>query len=149
MARLSRAYTETAADADDLAQEIALALWRALPAFRGACSERTFVYRVAHNRAASWRRTARRGGRYVEIDDTLADPLPGADDLAAIADRAERLRMAVRLLPHAARQVTMLRLEGLSDAEIAEVTGTSVGAVAVRLSRARVALRSLLGEGHA
>jgi hypothetical protein len=38
-------------DQDDLAQDIAVALWNALPSFRGDCSERAFVFRVAHNRA--------------------------------------------------------------------------------------------------
>lgn len=146
VARLARAYTETTSDADDLAQEIAITLWRALPTFRGECSERTFVYRVAHNRAFSWRRSSHRSQRHTTIDDSVVDPTPRADDLAEGRDAASRLRVAVRRLPDTLQQAVLLRLEGLSDAEIAEVTGASVGNVAVRLTRARKALRDLLGE---
>jgi RNA polymerase sigma factor (sigma-70 family) len=53
IARVAASYTRTSADYDDLFQEIAVALWQALPGFRGECSERTFVFRVAHNRAVS------------------------------------------------------------------------------------------------
>jgi RNA polymerase sigma-70 factor (ECF subfamily) len=50
LSRLFASYARNAADRHDLAQEVALALFTALPRFRGECSERTFVFRVAHNR---------------------------------------------------------------------------------------------------
>lgn len=145
LVRLARAYTTTAADADDLMQEISFALWRALPGFRHECSERTFVYRVAHNRAISWRRNHARHAHEGNVDTQLADPAPWADDQAYRAERAERLRLAVRCLPPPLRQVVVLRLEGLHDAEIAEVVGITEGNVAVRLTRARALLRDQLG----
>ena len=49
--RLARAYTHEIREQEDLLQEISLALWTALPRFRGDASERTWVYRVAHNTA--------------------------------------------------------------------------------------------------
>ena len=51
LARLAASYTNTSSDRDDLLQEIALAVWQALRAFRGECSPRTFLFRIAHNRA--------------------------------------------------------------------------------------------------
>src|ERR1700724_2356569 len=51
LTRLTASYTTSSSDRDDLLQEIAMALWQALPRFRGECSERTFVFRIAHNRA--------------------------------------------------------------------------------------------------
>ncbi len=145
LSRLARTYTSTAADADDLVQEIAFALWRALPGFRGECSERTFVYRVAHNRASHWRRSHARHAAQCTVDDQLPDPAPWADAAVIAASRAERLRGAVRQLSRQLQQVVVLRLEGLHDVEIAEVTGLTEGNVAVRLTRARKALRDLLG----
>ena len=53
LARLAASYARGASEHDDLFQEIALAIWRALPSFRGDCSERTFVFRIAHNRGIS------------------------------------------------------------------------------------------------
>ena len=145
LVRLARAYTSTASDADDLMQEISFALWKALPGFRHDCAERTFVYRVAHNRASSWRRTHGRHQRDEVLDDQLVDPAPWADDQVHARVRADRLRHAVSRLPRSLQQVVVLRLEGLHDAEIGEIVGITEGNVAVRLTRARQMLRNQLG----
>lgn len=146
LARLAHTYTHTASDAEDLLQEVSFALWQALPGFRQECSERTFVYRVAHNRASTWRRRHARHAVTDTLDDAVPDPAPWADADVIGRHRAERLRRAVRQLPPSLEQVIVLRLEGLRDAEIAEVMGISEGNVAVRLTRARAALRTILGE---
>jgi RNA polymerase sigma factor (sigma-70 family) len=145
--RLASAYERNAASRDDLIQEIALAIWRALPHFRGECSERTLVFRIAHNRAITHvgqgrRRTAVGLDDAPDIPDHRATPETHAH---ATALRA-RLLEAVRDIPLAYRQVIALLLEGLSHAEIAEVLGISEGNVAVRATRARKELRSRLGE---
>src|SRR3954452_15733758 len=62
--RLAWSYARDHAECDDLLQEIALALWTALPRFRGESSERTWLYRIAHNTSISYvisrnRRTSR------------------------------------------------------------------------------------------
>ena len=49
--RLAAGYVDQSADREDLFQEIAVALWQALPRYRGGASPRTFVYRIAHNTA--------------------------------------------------------------------------------------------------
>lgn len=54
VSRLARSFTNSESDRQDLLQEIAIALWKALAHFRGECSERTFLFRIAHNRAADW-----------------------------------------------------------------------------------------------
>jgi RNA polymerase sigma-70 factor (ECF subfamily) len=142
--RLAAVYERDASLAEDLLQEIRMALWRALPGFRGVCSRRTFVYRVAHNRALT--HLARRRPEAAELTEAeeVADARP--DPEKAMAERMEReeLRERVAALPLALRQVTMLVLEGLSHAEISEVLGISEGNVAVRLMRAKQQLR---GEG--
>lgn len=51
--RLTASYERDASRCQDLVQDIWLAVWPALPRFRDDCSERTFVYRIAHNRAVS------------------------------------------------------------------------------------------------
>ena len=47
--RLCHSYFESRTASEDLFQEIALAIWTALPRFRGECSDRTWLYRIAHN----------------------------------------------------------------------------------------------------
>ena len=129
---------------EDLFQDVCLAIWQALPRFRGDASERTFLFRIAHNRGLShsWRRRPR--ATRLDRAESVADPLPGPEARADASQRRARLRHAVRALPLSARQVVTLSLEGLSHRQIGEVLGISENNVAVRLSRARGALRRSL-----
>lgn len=139
LSRLAASYTNTAADRDDLAQEIALAIWRALPHFRGECSERTFLFRIAHNRAVTHltRRRPHAGVEVGDVPDSALNPEAGL----AREQQGERLRRAVRALPLLYRQVVTLMLEGMEYGEMAQVLGISESNVGARLSRARQMLR--------
>jgi len=146
--RLAASYESVPQTREDLVQEILLAIWKALPRFRGDCSERTFVFRVAHNRCLThvWRRGKRPETREEapETPDTRAGP-----ETQAIENRRRQaLRDAIRQLPLNYRQVILLALEDLSPPEIAGVLGVTENNVGVRLNRARKALRSIL-EKHA
>ncbi|MGE0552170.1 MAG: RNA polymerase sigma factor [Gemmatimonadales bacterium] len=144
--RLARVYAPTHADVDDLAQDIWFAVWRALPSFRGDCSERTYIYRIAHNRGLTFRSRLSDGRlRALEAVPEIEDPGVRPDARAEERSRAERLLEAVRALPDTFKQVVVLHLEGLGNQEIAAVTGLSESNVAVRLSRARGVLRDRLG----
>ena len=142
--RLAAAWERDAAAREDLLQEILLALWRALPRFRGESSEKTFVLRVAHNRAITHRFKPRARAEPLEAAAAVADGRPTPEADAAAAQRLERLRRALQSLPVPARQVLTLSLEGLSGAEIAAVLGITENNAGVRLSRARRALREEL-----
>jgi RNA polymerase sigma-70 factor (ECF subfamily) len=144
--RLCQAYADDRDDGEDLFQEILLGVWRALPTFRNECSERTFIFRIAHNRGMTF---AARNRSHVSMDDLslVADPRADPAEEAARAFERERLLNAVRRLPHPQRETVLLHLEGVSQREIADVQGTTENNVAVRLSRARIALRAILGEG--
>lgn len=142
--RLARAYAIDDISADDLMQEIAIALWDALPSFRGECSERTFVFRVARNRALTHRHRHGRIAQSLDDAETIADPAPGADVAVEQRSQHELLMRHVQGLPETLRSVVILRLEGMNDLEIAEVLGITAGNVAVRLTRARTALRSAM-----
>lgn len=147
--RLSASYERDPSRRQDLVQDIWLAVWQALSRFRDECSERTFVFRIAHNRAVShiehWRRRR---------TDPLADDAPvaagGLDPEHALSQqqRRERLQAAVQELPLGLRQVVVLTLEGLSNAEVADIVGISENNVAVRMTRARAELTRLLGAGE-
>jgi RNA polymerase sigma-70 factor (ECF subfamily) len=144
LTRLATSYTNTKADRDDLLQEIAMAIWQALPRFRGECSERTFLFRIAHNRAIAYLARARsrmqESAEEIEVHDTGPDPEAGLSQ----AENSDRLRQAVHRLPVAYRQVVTLTLEGLTYGEIADVLGLSESNVGARLTRARQILREFL-----
>lgn len=146
IARLAGTYEANRADREDLVQDIWLAVWRALPRFRGDCSERTFVFRIAHNRAIT--HASRRRPAAVTLDEALEVPDPEAstERSAHLQSEHERLLAAVRRLPLGRREVVLLTLEGLPQREIAEVLGITDVNVAVRLGRARTELCNLLGD---
>ena len=146
LARLASAYERDPDERKDLLQDILFALWRALQGFRGDCSVRTFVYRVAHNRALTHRRRSKGRGEPLEGADDIADPELGPAERAVSDERQEQLLAAVRRLPPPYRQVVLLRLEDLSNAEMAAVLGVNDNVVAIRLTRARKRLAELLSE---
>lgn len=136
--RIARAFA-TGADRHDLLQEMLLALWRAAPAFRGESAETTFIYRVAHNCALTWRRgeTTRRK-RQAEYERLRVDELPAENPLLA------RLYAAIRTLPSLDRSLLVLALEGQSYSEIATIHGLSESNVGARLTRARTKLTQMM-----
>ena len=142
--RMAATYAPAGPARDDLEQEIALAIWRALPRFRGTASLRTYVFRVAQNRCIDLLRR----GRAQEWDepDALAHSGPSPEAITASRQELERVAAALREIPVAQRQSLFLALEGVPHAEIAEVMGVGVSAVAVRIHRARQALQRELGR---
>jgi RNA polymerase sigma factor (sigma-70 family) len=141
--RLAASYATVRSDTDDLLQEIAIALWRALPAFRGECSERTFLFRIAHNRCVTHLSKRR---PTVSLDDAVEPEDPSASSEASVSEDQERQRLlqAIRGLPLIHREVVGLYLEGMDYKDIAAVIGISESNVGVRLNRARERLKTLL-----
>jgi RNA polymerase sigma-70 factor (ECF subfamily) len=135
--RLAAAYERDHDLQQDLFQDIALAVWKALPSFRNQSSERTFLYRVAHNRAVT--HSIRSRFPYGDLEPALSmrDPSPGPELAATQSAQRRELWKRIWALPIGLRQVVVLALEGLENQEIADVLGLSVGNVAVRLHRAK------------
>lgn len=147
LARLARIYEREPARAEDLYQDICLAVWKALPRWRQQASLRTFVYRIAHNRGINHgRREQLRPSLPLDDAAETIDPSPGADEQAGHRQRRKQLLAAVRDLPLGLRQAVSLKLEGLSGPEIADVLDLSPGTVRVRLHRAQQALKDRLGD---
>jgi RNA polymerase sigma-70 factor, ECF subfamily len=148
--RLVSAYVVNPADREDLLQEIAAGIWKSLPGFREESSERTWVYRIAHNiairRSSQVRaRSAREPGLERSFDHPSGER--SAEDGLLVSEKQRALVDAIRDLPAAERQIVTLHLEGLSAAEIEGVTGVSAGAVATRLTRIRQKLTERVKGG--
>lgn len=142
--RTARAFAEPA-DQHDLMQELALALWKARPRFRGESADTTFVHRVAHNAALTWRRgETRRRKRQdgVAAELSLRSEHPDTPE----ADLLERLYTAIRTLPPLDRSLILLSLDGLAYAAIARVHGLTETNVGARLTRVRARLTILVKE---
>lgn len=144
--RIARSYETNRALVDEMVQDIYLALWEALPRFRGDATLRTFVVRVAHNRAITHVAKEARRPRVVELDESLPDSATTPDKAAENAEARSRLESAVLRLPLGQRLVVTLALEGFPPDEIANVLGIGVSAASVRLHRAKAQLQVLLKE---
>lgn len=149
MARLARAYEADPDRRRDLVQDIHVALWRSFTAFDHRCSLRTWVYRVAHNAAASYvLRQKRNNAPLVSLEDV--DPMPDASAGEAAADRTRALERLLELIQHLKpldRQVILSYLEGLDAAAIGEITGISAGNVATKIHRIKQVLSRQFHQG--
>ena len=142
--RLAAAYLDEGGDREDLFQEIALALWQAIPRFRGEASERTWLYRIAHNVAiSSSAKVHRRVRAEAPIPEEFEHPSRSADVEQAFLRKEKRqaLLVSLRSLPATDRQIVLLHFEGLSYTEIEDVTGLTEAAIATRLTRIRTKLK--------
>lgn len=143
ISRMAGSYTRTAADREDLEQDIALALWRALPTFRGESSLKTFAYKVA--RYCCFRHIRQRKNIGDAADpQAVADPDACIESAVLRADQRARIEEALTALPGNLESVLSMHLTGHSYAQIAETLGISERNVSVRLSRARAQLRRQL-----
>jgi RNA polymerase sigma-70 factor, ECF subfamily len=153
LARLARGYEADRDQRQDLLQEIHLAIWRSMAAFDGRCSERTWVYRVAHNAAATYVARQRRGNirRLATLEDlTTSFDSNSLEDAASEQQTILRLTEVVQALNPLDKQVMLLYLEDLDAAGIGEITGLSAGAVATKVHRIKTVIKKRLqaAGGH-
>jgi len=138
LGRLASAYERDADRQRDLLQDIHFAIWRSFEQYRGLASLRTWVYRVAHNTAASHVLKDKRAriSQWVDLDHIADATDPSTtQDKHAENDRLTRLMALVHQLKPPDRQVMLLYLDGLDAKETGEITGLSPGAVATRIHR--------------
>jgi RNA polymerase sigma-70 factor (ECF subfamily) len=146
----------SAEDAEDLAQETFIRIYRHLGGFDGRASLKTWVYRVTVNLCSS--RLSRRKLLTLPVRTSedpeeegvlLVDPERTPESLALARDAAERVEAALRLLQPNFRAAVILRdLEGLAYEEIAEVLEIHIGTVRSRIARGREGLRLLLEKAE-
>jgi RNA polymerase sigma-70 factor (ECF subfamily) len=134
----------TGDDRNDLLQDVLLAVWKAIPAFRGQAKPATYLYRVSHNAALLWVRKEtnyrRRVERFGALPAEATSPEPVHDE------RLARLYAAIHALKPLDRSLILLSLDGLSYREMAEVLGLSESNVGVKLNRIKAQLtRTLKG----
>jgi RNA polymerase sigma-70 factor (ECF subfamily) len=134
--------------AADIAQEVFIRAWKALPNFRGDARLSTWLHRITVNTAWTHRQRARRHAG-VSIDELSDLPATGGhpEEAGEILELRGRLRRALDRLPGSQRQVVVMKdIYGWSHSEIADTMGISVTAAKVRLHRARARLARDLEE---
>jgi RNA polymerase sigma-70 factor (ECF subfamily) len=163
--RLAYGITRNSADAEEVAQDVFLAVFRKIDGFEARAALGTWIYRVTTNTALNKRR-----GKRFESETSLDDLLPAYKedghregdrsfvlaDWSALPDQVllsregrAMIERALAALPASYQAVFVLRdVEGLSNEEAAEALGDTVASVKSRLHRARMALREQLTHAH-
>jgi RNA polymerase sigma-70 factor (ECF subfamily) len=138
--------------AADAVQEALFSAYRNLRTYRGP-SFRGWLTRIAVNAAMDLQRARKRrpAGPYPELEDDSWQPPTGPEaDPEAIATATERGRALAAALgtiaPDQRTAIVLYDVEGYDYAEIATMTGVSLGTVKSRIHRGRLALRALLSD---
>ncbi|QOT73150.1 sigma-70 family RNA polymerase sigma factor [Sphingobium fuliginis] len=151
--RLARGHAGDATEALDITQETFISAFAALGRYDGARPFRLWIARIAVNKCRDWarRRAVRRFftfARPIEEAGAVADGMPTPEE--AVQSRAElaHIHAAIAALPGNLKDVLVLRaIEGMSQAEAAQILGISEKAVETRLYRARNKLAEGLRDG--
>jgi RNA polymerase sigma-70 factor (ECF subfamily) len=137
--------------AEDLLQEVLVAVWQGAHRFQGRAKVTTWLYRIAHNQAVSWLRQIQKEPGQTELGELTNghDPVEQAMENW----RAAQVRRALDQLSPRHRAVLELTFfHGFSYAEVAEIVGCPVGTVKSRMSHARrylsEALQNMGVEGY-
>jgi RNA polymerase sigma-70 factor (ECF subfamily) len=135
-----------AALAEEVLQNVMLAVWKGAGSFRGESKVRTWLIAIARNHALN----ARRGKRIITTslyDEAL--PATSTEPIEVIIrqDKAAQVRQAIQRLPDDQREtLELVFYHHLSGAEVAQLLQVAEGTVKSRLHRAKAALKDLLSE---
>lgn len=143
---LAYRYTHDSEEALDLTQEIFLRVYTGIANFRGECSLKTWLYRIAVNTIISAIRKSRTHEPLTEEIMNHPSPAPLADAQLESQELGQYLERAIAALPDSLRLAFVLvAVEHRPYAEVADILGLRVKAVRMRVSRARQLLRVALG----
>ena len=157
--QLAFRYLKNWEDAEEVAQDVLLKVYRKIEAFRGDAALSSWIYRITFNTAMSRLRTVR-SGRAVELqpvdlptessDHVQAEPADWtalADDQVMRAQMRTQLIAALRYLPEVYRIPVLLRdIHGLSTEEASAILKVKPQTLKSRLHRGRLILRKHLGD---
>jgi RNA polymerase sigma-70 factor (ECF subfamily) len=134
--------------ADDVAQEVCLAVLNALPRYRDEGRPfAAFVFGIAAHKVADVHRAAGRGVTFVSEVPDRPDEAPGPEDAVVHEAEVDVARALLARLPEQAREIILLRVAaGMSAEQTGEVLGMTAGAVRVAQHRALARLRLMAAE---
>lgn len=145
--KVSRLYTNTLEDEEDLFQEIVLQLWKSYDTFKGDSKISTWMYRVALNTAITLFRKKTRSPQTDELQDFhYKDYLE--DDDAEKRQKISLLYKVIKMLPNVERAIVMMYLDDLPYRDIAENLGITEVNARVKMNRLKKTLKELM-EKHA
>jgi RNA polymerase sigma-70 factor (ECF subfamily) len=146
--RLCASYAPSAAEAEELTQEVYFKLWENLHHYSPGSNFMAWAWRVARNLLIDSYRRSHRERAAAWLDPEIIERLPASDDPHEESLRRQRLRhvaAGLRQLPEELASLILMRdLAGWSYTEIAEALDLPVGTVKSRLNRARLELATVV-----
>jgi len=131
--------------ADDLYQEIAIAVWQSMQRFREDSSWHTYIYRIALNTALTFsKKQKRQKGNATPLPDEIAEDTSERAEKLETERQMQQLYRAIRQLPDEDKALIALYLEDMSYNDIADITGISVNHVGVKIHRLKNRLSQMI-----
>lgn len=144
--KVSRLYTNSLEDEQDLFQEIVLQLWRSYDTFKGNSKISTWMYRVALNTAITLFRKKTKSPQTDELMDFHYADFIEDDDEKQL--QISLLYKVVKMLPNVERAIVMMYLDDLPYRDISENLGITEVNARVKMNRLKKTLKELM-EKHA
>lgn len=137
--KVTRLFTQTEADQQDLYQEIVINLWKGFGSFRGDAKVSTWMYRIALNTAVLYSKKEKRKGQKVSLDgitlvNEVYDPI--------LEQQLKLVYKHIRELNDVEKGIIFLFLEGKKYETIASITGLSTSNVGTRMARIKEKLKN-------
>jgi RNA polymerase sigma-70 factor, ECF subfamily len=142
--RIALSYEADPSLRHELIQDILLAIWMALPNYRGDASIKTFAASIAQKRCISHVSKRAREPRQVELPPDLVSAAPPPDEVALRNDQKRLLVESIQLLPIPQREAIVLCFEGFSYGEMATILGITPNAAMLRCQRAKTTLKTIV-----
>ncbi len=131
--KVTRMYTNSPEDAEDLYQDIVYQLWKSIDTFRSESKISTWIYRIALNASITHLKKEKRKGPQLAVTEELLNKEDTNDTLKE--EQFEIMYACLKKLNELEKGIVFLYLEGKSYDEIAAITGFTASNVGTRLSR--------------
>ena len=143
--KISRAYTNTSHDREDLMNDIALELWKSFEKFKGDSKISTWIYRVALNTSMNYKRKKKKDSLFYAINDFQKDEIIPwlVEQEQESSSELELLYNCIDELTEINKAIILLYLDGNSHDEISEIMGISKTNVGTRISRIKEQIKNL------
>ena len=139
--KISRAYTNTTHDREDLINDIAFELWKAYPKFKGESKISTWIYRISLNISMNYKRNKKNNILFLSETNQFDTSTWLHDE--EVNEQSDLLYSCIDYLDEFNKAIIILFLDGNSHEEISAITGISKTNVGTRISRIKEQIRKI------
>jgi RNA polymerase sigma-70 factor, ECF subfamily len=142
--KISRAYTNSYSDREDLINDITLELWKSFDRFNGESKISTWIYRVALNTSMNYKRKKKKDSLFIFLSDFKKEEILPWLVEPETSSELDLLYNCIDELNEINKAIILLYLDGNSHEEISKIMGISKTNVATRISRIKEQIKDLV-----